>query len=129
MDPGNGYRYYESARVPAAQVIRRLRDLGMPVAEVKAVLCADDLDSRSKVIAAHFKVPTQGMGSKVRLFRPEWRRLGTLPLHQSAANRNVICVSAGLLHQAWGAVRSVPHLENSLIVGTRQPMRRIRTPR
>ncbi len=53
VDPGNGFRYYLPAQVPAAQVIRRLRDLGMPVAEVRAVLRADDLDARNKVIAAH----------------------------------------------------------------------------
>jgi DNA-binding transcriptional MerR regulator/effector-binding domain-containing protein len=53
VDPGNGYRYYRPDQVPTAQVIRRLRDLGMPVAEVKAVLAADDLGARNKVIAAH----------------------------------------------------------------------------
>lgn len=41
VDPSNGYRYYRPEQVPVAQVIRRLRDLGMPVAEVKAVLAAD----------------------------------------------------------------------------------------
>jgi DNA-binding transcriptional MerR regulator/effector-binding domain-containing protein len=53
VDPGNGYRYYQPDQVPTAQVIRRLRDLGMPVAEVKAVLAADDLEARNAVIAAH----------------------------------------------------------------------------
>ena len=53
VDPGNGYRYYRPEQVPTAQVIRRLRDLGMPVAEVKAVLVADDLGERNAVIAAH----------------------------------------------------------------------------
>ena len=57
VDPDNGYRYYQPAQIPAAQVIRRLRDLGMPVAEVKAVLYADDLDSRNTVIAAHLDRP------------------------------------------------------------------------
>jgi len=53
VNPDNGYRYYRPDQVPTAQVIRRLRDLGMPVAEVKAVLDADDLGARNTVIAAH----------------------------------------------------------------------------
>ncbi len=40
MNPGTGYGYYSGEQVPAAQVIRRLRDLEMPVGEVKAVLDA-----------------------------------------------------------------------------------------
>jgi DNA-binding transcriptional MerR regulator len=53
VDPDTGYRYYRPEQVPTAQVIRRLRDLGMPVSEVKAVLAADGLGARNTVIAAH----------------------------------------------------------------------------
>ena len=53
VNPGTGYRYYRQNQVPTAQVIRRLRDLGMPVAEVRAVLAADDLPARNALIAAH----------------------------------------------------------------------------
>jgi DNA-binding transcriptional MerR regulator len=53
VNPGNGYRYYLPDQIPTAQVIRRLRDLGMPVAEVKAVLAADGLAARNQVIATH----------------------------------------------------------------------------
>ena len=38
IDPGSGYRYYDTDQVPTAQVIKRFRNLGMPVDEVKAVL-------------------------------------------------------------------------------------------
>jgi DNA-binding transcriptional MerR regulator len=48
-----GYRYYTVEQVPAAQVIRRFRDLDMPLAEVKAVLEAPDLDARNALIGAH----------------------------------------------------------------------------
>ena len=53
VNPGTGYRYYRHEQVPTAQVIRRLRDLEMPVAEVKAVLAADDLTARNALIATH----------------------------------------------------------------------------
>ncbi|MBW0114784.1 MerR family transcriptional regulator [Pseudonocardia abyssalis] len=52
VDPSTGYRYYSLAQVPTAQVIRRFRDLGMPVADVRSVLLAD-LDERAGIVAAH----------------------------------------------------------------------------
>ena len=42
VNPDTGYRYYTVAQIPTVQVIRRLRDLEMPVADVKAVLAAPD---------------------------------------------------------------------------------------
>jgi DNA-binding transcriptional MerR regulator len=53
VNPDTGYRYYSAGQIPAAQVIRRLRDLEMPVADVKAVLAAPDADARNSLIAAH----------------------------------------------------------------------------
>ncbi len=53
VNPGTGYRYYAAGQIPAAQVIRRLRDLEMPVADVKAVLAAPDAAGRNALIAAH----------------------------------------------------------------------------
>ena len=52
VDAATGYRYYSTAQVPTAQVIRRFRELGMPVAEVRSVLLAD-VEERSELIAAH----------------------------------------------------------------------------
>ncbi|MFG1641351.1 MerR family transcriptional regulator [Amycolatopsis sp. NPDC049252] len=53
VDSSTGYRYYSLDQVPAAQVIRRLRDLDMPVADVRAVLSAEDVAGRNKLIAVH----------------------------------------------------------------------------
>jgi DNA-binding transcriptional MerR regulator len=53
VDPGNGYRYYSEDQIPAAQVIRRLRGLQMPVAEVKSVLSASDPEARNRLIVGH----------------------------------------------------------------------------
>ncbi|MEY9873252.1 DNA-binding transcriptional MerR regulator [Streptacidiphilus sp. MAP12-33] len=53
VDQGTGYRYYSVDQVPTAQVIVRLRDLDMPVADVKAVLSAEDVSNRNELIAAH----------------------------------------------------------------------------
>jgi DNA-binding transcriptional MerR regulator len=53
VDPGNGYRYYAEDQIPVAQVIRRLRGLQMPVAEVKSVLAAPDPEARNGLIVGH----------------------------------------------------------------------------
>jgi DNA-binding transcriptional MerR regulator len=55
VDPHTGYRYYAITQVPTAQVIRRFRDLGMPVREVREVLAATDPQARSALIAGHLE--------------------------------------------------------------------------
>jgi DNA-binding transcriptional MerR regulator/effector-binding domain-containing protein len=53
VDPHTGYRYYALEQLPTAQLIRRLRDLRMPVADVRAVLVARSPSERDTLIAAH----------------------------------------------------------------------------
>jgi DNA-binding transcriptional MerR regulator/effector-binding domain-containing protein len=53
IDPNSGYRYYSYEQIPTAQVIRRLRGLEMPVADVKAVLAAPDSEARYQLIVEH----------------------------------------------------------------------------
>ncbi len=55
IDPESGYRRYEASQVATAQVIRRLRDLGMPLEEVRVVVHAPDVDTRNAAIAAHLR--------------------------------------------------------------------------
>ncbi len=53
VDPDTGYRYYTLEQLATAQLIRRLRDLRMPVADVGAVLVAGSPSERDTLIAAH----------------------------------------------------------------------------
>jgi DNA-binding transcriptional MerR regulator len=62
VDPASGYRYYMTAQVPTAQVIRRLRDLEMPVEQVSAVLVAPDLATRNALIGAHLERMEEQLG-------------------------------------------------------------------
>jgi DNA-binding transcriptional MerR regulator len=55
VDSFTGYRFYNASQVPVAQVIRRFRDLGMPLDEVRSVLAAPDLATRNRVIVAHLE--------------------------------------------------------------------------
>jgi len=56
IDPFTGYRFYDASQVVPAQVIRRLRDLGMPLDSIRSVLTAPDLETRNREIAAHLSL-------------------------------------------------------------------------
>lgn len=53
VDPDSGYRYYQPGQAHSAHLVRRFRDLGLPVADVKAVLAAPDLTARDAILAGH----------------------------------------------------------------------------
>jgi DNA-binding transcriptional MerR regulator len=55
IDPFSGYRYYTADQIPAAQVIHRLRELDVPLAEVKAILATEDPQRRADLIAGHLQ--------------------------------------------------------------------------
>jgi DNA-binding transcriptional MerR regulator/effector-binding domain-containing protein len=55
IDPGSGYRYYSPAQLPIAQVIRRLRDLGMPLDELTQVVQAEQITDRNRAIVSHLQ--------------------------------------------------------------------------
>lgn len=54
VDPATSYRYYSPDQVARAQVVRRLRELGMPVADVRAVLASEPAD-RKLLIGSHLE--------------------------------------------------------------------------
>lgn len=53
VDTSSRYRRYDVAQVATAQLIRRLRELEMPLPEVRAVLAAPDPATRDATVAAH----------------------------------------------------------------------------
>lgn len=55
IDPATGYRRYASRQVPAAQAIRRFRDLDMPIEEIRRVLQAPDAMVRNRAIVVHLE--------------------------------------------------------------------------
>lgn len=61
IDPATGYRRYMTEQIPTAQVIRRFRDLDMPLEEIHAVLDAPDLRARNELISAHLSRLEQGL--------------------------------------------------------------------
>lgn len=55
IDPHTGYRSYRPDQVAQARLIRRLRDLDLPVDDVRTVLAAPDDESRNRVIVEHLE--------------------------------------------------------------------------
>jgi DNA-binding transcriptional MerR regulator len=55
IDPSSGYRRYETAQVRTAQLIRRLRELDMPLPQVRELVEAPDPDSRNRVLQRHLE--------------------------------------------------------------------------
>ena len=53
VDADSGYRRYAPEQIVTAQVIRRFRDLDMPLEDIRAVLDASDVETRNRVIANH----------------------------------------------------------------------------
>ena len=61
IDQHSGYRRYEVEQIPTAQVIRRFRNLDMPLDEIQAVLAAPDIVTRNLLIAAHLRRLEHGL--------------------------------------------------------------------
>jgi DNA-binding transcriptional MerR regulator len=53
VDPGTNYRRYTADQIPTAQVIRRFRELQMPLERIRDVLGAPDPATRNALIASH----------------------------------------------------------------------------
>ena len=54
VDAHSGYRYYSTDQIPSAQIIRRFRDLDMPVRDIARLLAAD-VDERAALISDHHR--------------------------------------------------------------------------
>jgi DNA-binding transcriptional MerR regulator len=53
VNPHTGYRSYTADQIPTAQVIRRFRELQMPLEQIRDVLAAPDPEARNGLIASH----------------------------------------------------------------------------
>jgi DNA-binding transcriptional MerR regulator len=53
VDPSSGYRYYALSQVATAQLIRRFRDLDLPIERLRAFLDARGEEARNAVILDH----------------------------------------------------------------------------
>ena len=66
VDETTGYRRYSTEQIPTAQVIRRFRDLDMPLDGIRAVIQAPDQPTRGQLIAAHLSRLEQDLAETQR---------------------------------------------------------------
>jgi DNA-binding transcriptional MerR regulator len=52
-DPHTGYRYYSPEQITTARLIRRFRELQMPLDDIRAVITTADVTIRHKMISRH----------------------------------------------------------------------------
>jgi DNA-binding transcriptional MerR regulator/effector-binding domain-containing protein len=55
VDPRSGYRRYLTSQIPKAQMIKRFRELRMPLNDIRQLLASPDGSSRNAIIAAHLR--------------------------------------------------------------------------
>ena len=55
IDQASGYRRYGLDQIATAQIIRRFRDLGMPLDDIRDVLGTDELSARNELISRHLR--------------------------------------------------------------------------
>ncbi len=55
IDPSSGYRFYSPSQVGLAQMVRRLRDLGMPLDDVRTIVQAPEPAERDAALVAHLQ--------------------------------------------------------------------------
>lgn len=107
VDPDTGYRYYEPDQIPTAQVIHKLRQLDVPLAEVRSILVTDDPQQRADVIAGHLRRLEDELNrtqaavvSLRRLLRPDpadlHAELRSVPAHTVVAISDLVSVSDSL---------------------------------
>jgi DNA-binding transcriptional MerR regulator len=117
VDPHTGYRRYATGQIPAAQVIRRFRDLGMPLDEIQQMLSAPDLRTRNERITAYLGHLEEELG-RTQSAVASLRDLLTPPspgdVHASIELRTVPAVPAAAITDIVSAEESVAWLQGAL---------------
>lgn len=117
VDPHTGYRRYATDQIPTARVIRRFRDLDMPLDEIRGVLAASDTDARSKQIAAHLSRMEAELGRTERAVAALRDLLAAPSSDADSADiqvRSAPAVPAAAISQAVDAEDSVSWLQGAL---------------
>jgi DNA-binding transcriptional MerR regulator len=115
VDPHTGFRRYATGQIRVAQVIRRFRDLGMPLEEIQQVLSAADLPTRNERIIAHLGRLEEELG-RTRWAVASLRDLLAPPAACPArvGLRSVPPVSAAAITDTVSAAESAAWLQGAL---------------
>jgi DNA-binding transcriptional MerR regulator len=103
VDDHSGYRYYGAEQIPTAQVIHRLRELDVPLTEVRGILESPDPVARGDLIARHLRRledqlerTRSAVASLHRLLEPAPASLRVQRRHEPATTVAAIEATVGL---------------------------------
>jgi DNA-binding transcriptional MerR regulator len=116
VDPHTGYRRYGTDQLATAQVIRRLRDLDMPLAQIQAVLTAPDLPARNERLAAHLACLEEDLDRRARAVRSlaDLLTRDPGPAHPRVELRMTPAVAAAAIEETVAAEDAVAWLQGAL---------------
>ena len=83
VDPHTSYRRYTPEQIPTAQVIRRFRELQMPLEQIRDVLAAPDPETRNALIAEHLDALQDSLAQTQTAVASLQNLLGPAPAGQS----------------------------------------------
>lgn len=69
VDPASGYRYYRASQARAAEAIRILRMVDMPLDQIRELLAEDDPEFTAKRLAIHRERLTERLADQERMLR------------------------------------------------------------
>jgi len=114
VDAESGYRRYATEQIATAQIIRRFRELDMPLEEIQAVLEAPDVATRNQLIAAHL-VRLESSLARVQGAVAALRSLLERPNTSAAiAHQRVPATTAAAISQVIGIGDAVVWLQGAL---------------
>ena len=114
VDPHSGYRRYLTSQIPQAQMIKRFRELQMPLNEIRQLLAAPDGSTRNAIIAAHLSRLENNLG-RTRSAVSELRNLLGPPAGPvTISHRHVASMSGAAIGERVDAKHAVSWLAGAL---------------
>jgi DNA-binding transcriptional MerR regulator/effector-binding domain-containing protein len=114
VDPHNGYRRYLTSQIPQAQMIKRFRELRMPLNEIKQLLASPDGPTRNTIIAAHLRRLENDLG-RTRSAVSELRSLLGPPAGPvSISHRHIASMLSAAIGERVDAKHAVSWLAGAL---------------
>jgi DNA-binding transcriptional MerR regulator len=101
VDPDTSYRTYSADQIPTAQVIRRFRELQMPLGRIRDVLHAPDPASRNALLASHLDALQASLAQTQTVVASLRNLLDAAPEKQSmqVTHRTVAATQAAAISQ------------------------------
>src|ERR1700752_2574744 len=114
VDPRTGYRRYLTSQIPQAPMIKRFRELQMPLNEIRQLLASPDGSTRNPIIAAHLSRLENDLG-RTRSAVSELRSLlGPPPGPVTISHRHLAPVSGAAIGERVDAKHAVSWLAGAL---------------